>query len=78
MSRGFVIYLRAPLEFLVKRTSRDRHRPLLETENPRERLEEIIAEREPLYEQVADMTVTTDQRSIRLVVKDIVKRLSAL
>lgn len=78
VSRGFVIYLRAPLEFLVKRTSRDRHRPLLQTENPRERLEEIIAEREPLYKQVADMTVTTDQRSIKLVVKDILKRLSAL
>lgn len=76
MSRGFVIYLDAPLKVLVARTAKDRSRPLLHTEDPDARLEAIVAERDPLYRQVADMIVKTDHRSPRVVAKDIVKRLS--
>lgn len=78
MSRGFVIYLHAPIEFLVQRTARDRNRPLLQTDDPRACLEAIMEEREPIYRQVADLVVTTDQRAARYVVKDIVERLAAL
>jgi shikimate kinase len=75
---GFVIYLQAPLDQLVERTSRDRNRPLLQTEDPRARLATILAERDPLYRQVADLIVKTDHRTVRSVVKEIHKRLSRL
>jgi len=78
VSRGFVIYLQAPIEFLLERTARDRKRPLLADGDPRERLEAVLAEREPLYRQVADLAVTTTRRSARYVVRDILKRLDAL
>jgi shikimate kinase len=78
VSRGFVIYLDAPLDVLVKRTAKDRNRPLLDTDDPRGRLEAIVAERDPLYRQVADMIVKTDHRSPRIVAKEIVRRLSEL
>ncbi len=78
VGRGFVIYLHAPLDFLVQRTARDRNRPLLQTDNPRASLEEIMKEREPLYRQVADIVVTTDKRSVRHVVKEVLKKLEEL
>ncbi len=76
INRGFVIYLHAPLEQLLDRTRRDRHRPLLQTDDPRQRLEAIMVERDPIYRQVADLIVLTDHRTVRTVVKDIQRRLS--
>lgn len=70
-SRGFVIYLSAPLQLLLNRTAHDKSRPLLQTENPRQRLEEILKERDPLYREVADYVITTDNRPARTVVKAI-------
>jgi len=77
-TRGFAIYLNAPIDLLVERTSRDRQRPLLQTEDPKERLVALVTEREPLYQQVADMVVKTDRRTARHVVKEIVRKLSQL
>jgi shikimate kinase len=73
--RGVVIYLFASLDQLFERTRRDRNRPLLQTENPRARLEELMAARDPIYREVADMVVHTDDRSIKSVVKEIIVRL---
>lgn len=75
---GFVIYLYAPIELLTKRTASDRHRPLLQGQNPETAFQEILEKRDPLYRQVADMIVKTDHRTTRYVVKDILKRLSEL
>ncbi len=77
-SRGHVIYLHAPVKYLVERTIYSRNRPLLQTENPRERLEEILNERHALYKMTADVTIETGQRTIRQVVKQITKHLEKL
>ncbi len=45
-SRGTVVYLQAPLDTLFERTRKDRNRPLLQTENPRARLEALLRERD--------------------------------
>ena len=76
-SRGFTVYLKASVDLLVQRTSRDRNRPL-QTEDPRARLTALMEEREPLYRQVADMVVRTNQRTARYVVRDILKRLETV
>ncbi|MCW8918263.1 MAG: shikimate kinase AroK [Gammaproteobacteria bacterium] len=73
--RGVVIYLYASVEQLFERTARDRNRPLLQTENPRQKLQQLMEQRDPLYREVADMVVHTDDRSIRSVVKEILVRL---
>lgn len=78
VSRGFVVYLFAPIDLLVERTSRDRNRPLLSDGNPRDRLKELIEERDPLYRQVADLVMETDERSTRLVVKDLLRQIEEL
>lgn len=73
-ARGFVVFLRAPLEQLVARTARDRNRPLLRTADPAATLAALIAERGPLYEQVADLIVDTGQRTVKSVVREICRR----
>ncbi len=77
-TRGFAIYLDAPIDLLVERTARDRQRPLLQTDDPKAKLVALVTEREPLYRQVADMVVKTDRRTARHVVKQIVRRLTQL
>lgn len=75
ISRGIVIYLYASIDQLFERTSRDRNRPLLQTDDPRQRLEQLMIERDPLYRDVADLIVHTEDRSVRSVVKEIMARL---
>ena len=74
-TRGTVIYLSASIDLLLERTQRDRNRPLLQTENPRARLEELMQIREPLYREVADIVLETDDSSIRHTVNRIIKQL---
>ena len=74
-ARGLVIYLQCSPEQQYSRTSRDRNRPLLQTEDPLERLRELMTERDPLYRQVADMVVSTEKRGTASVVKEIRRRL---
>jgi shikimate kinase len=50
------VWLRAPVELLLARVERRNSRPLLKGGNPRERLEQLLAEREPLYAR-ADIVV---------------------
>lgn len=76
-SRGYVIYLHAPLEQLLARTEKDRNRPLLQTENPREKLANIIEQREPLYRDTADTTLDTGAQSIRETIRRLLEILNA-
>lgn len=76
-SRGFVIYLRASVDTQLQRTSKDRNRPLLQTDNPRARLEALIREREPLYLGIADFVINTDLYNISAVVNRIIKQVTS-
>ncbi|MCI0399759.1 MAG: shikimate kinase AroK [Gammaproteobacteria bacterium] len=71
VSRGFVIYLHAPIEQLLERTFLDRKRPLLQNEDPRQKMEHLIEKRDPLYRDVADLIVETGRRTVRRVVNEI-------
>ena len=56
-TRGTVIYLRASIHSILQRTSNDRNRPLLQTPDRRERLEQLAREREPYYMEIADFVI---------------------
>lgn len=73
-SRGRVIYLHTSVDQQLARTSKDQSRPLLQTADPRTRLEELMAEREPLYREIADLVIDTDGKHVRDVVKKIMQR----
>lgn len=70
-SRGYVIYLHSSIDQLLSRTAHDKNRPLLQTENPRQTLTELINIRDPLYREIADSVVETDQQSAHKVVSKI-------
>lgn len=70
-SRGHVVYLHAPIDELLKRTSQNRNRPLLQTADPRKRLEDILEQRNPLYRGVADQVVETGRAGVRQVIQEI-------
>lgn len=68
---GYVCYLTASIEQLVERTSRDKKRPLLQVENPRQKIIDLVALRDPLYRAAADFVINTDRRSPKLVAQEI-------
>lgn len=74
-ARGFVVYLETTIDKQLARTQRDKRRPLLQTDKPREVLEDLAKIRNPLYEEIADLTVRTDEQSAKLVAKEIIDKL---
>ncbi|MCK5721835.1 MAG: shikimate kinase AroK [Gammaproteobacteria bacterium] len=75
MSRGTIIYLYADIETLLERTSKDRNRPLLQTEDPQAVLKELFEIRDPLYRETADIIIDTGKDSARLALKEILEKL---
>jgi len=74
---GTVIYLHASVDSILQRTSRDKSRPLLQTANPRARLEQLAREREPYYREIADLVVETGRPNVQSLVHTILVRLEA-
>ena len=72
---GFVVYLRATVDDLWQRTRHDRNRPLLRTDDPRARLAELFEQRDPLYREVAEVTIETGSQSLRSLVSQLEQRL---
>jgi shikimate kinase len=73
-----VIYLYCTVQQQFDRTHRDKNRPLLQTENPKEKLKSLMDERDPLYRQTADLLISTEGRNTQAVVQDIRKQLALL
>jgi shikimate kinase len=74
-ARGLVIYLHTSVDQQLSRTRKGRNRPLLANDDPRAILEALMATREPLYREIADLTVETDGRKVRAVANEILERL---
>jgi shikimate kinase len=77
-SRGLVVYLEASIDQQLERTQHGRHRPLLLAADPRARLTELMAVREPLYRGIARLVVATDQRRVQAVAELIAGGLASL
>lgn len=71
--RGFVVYLQCAVDKQFERTHKDANRPLLNTDDPKARLEELYKVRDPLYRAVADFIIDTGQHSSRSAVRQILK-----
>ncbi|WEF32540.1 bifunctional shikimate kinase/3-dehydroquinate synthase AroKB [Pseudoduganella chitinolytica] len=75
--RGTVVYLRASIGSILARTSHDKNRPLLQTADPRAKLEELLAQREPLYLEMAHLVVDTGRPNVQSMVQIIINQLDA-
>jgi len=74
-SRGTVVYLRAAIADLLARTKHDKNRPLLQTADPRKKLEELFGQRDPLYREIADIIIDTGHQSVPQLVRQLEKKL---
>ncbi|GAB3013277.1 shikimate kinase AroK [Bowmanella dokdonensis] len=74
-ARGIVVYLQTTIDKQVARTQRDKRRPLLQNNDPETVLRNLAEERNPLYEEVADYVVQTDDQSARAVATQIIEKI---
>jgi shikimate kinase len=74
-ARGTVVYLHARPSHLWQRVRHDRNRPLLATTDPQKKIEELYAQRDPLYREVADLVIDTGKQSVQTLAKDLLSRL---
>ena len=72
---GFIVFLDTSLNQQMHRLRRDKKRPLLQTEDPKKRLEALFKERRPIYLDLADLVVKTDKRVARRLAADIINQL---
>lgn len=75
--RGTVIYLRASIGSILQRTAHDKNRPLLQTADPRGKLEQLWTERDPLYREIADLVIDTGRPNVQSMVQTILDQLAA-
>ena len=72
-ARGIVIYLETTVDKQYQRTQRDKKRPLLQdVTDQRQVLEDLAKVRNPLYEEVADITLPTDEQSAKVMATQII------
>ena len=69
--RGTVVYLQTSIRTQVKRTASTNNRPLLQNKDPEETLEKLMLTRAPLYEEIADITIMTDNKSLQEMSREI-------
>ncbi|TDQ58119.1 shikimate kinase [Mesocricetibacter intestinalis] len=73
-ARGIVVYLQTTVDKQFERTQRDKKRPLLQgVQDARQVLQELAEIRNPLYEEVADITLPTDEQSAKLMANQIIE-----
>ena len=70
-ARGLVVYLKTSVDQQLRRLSRDRTRPLLQTPDRRRRLQQLAEQRNPLYEDVADIEFPARNRNADVVARQL-------
>ena len=72
---GCVLYLRVSPECVYERLKNDTSRPLLQCEDPLDRIRSLLAKREPVYEETADLIVDVDGKEMEEIITEIVQKL---
>lgn len=72
---GLIVYLRVAPRVLFERTRHDTNRPLLQVANPMMKIEELFTQRDPIYQDVSDLVVTSGGGSVFYMVTHIEREL---
>lgn len=73
--RGIVLHIDCPMNRLLARTAKDKKRPLLNGDNREKVLRQLMEERGPLYQEIADYRFVSDEQSPKQLVAMIVDTL---
>lgn len=71
-SSGMIICLTADEDVIMGRTKKYKHRPLLNVEDPKRKIRDLLAKRAPYYAK-ADHTIDTGELTVRQVIEKIVE-----
>jgi len=74
-SHGHVVYLRANPHELWLRTRHDRGRPLLNTQDPEQKLKELFDLRDPIYLSIAHQIIETGKPNVNQLTNKLVMQL---
>ena len=77
-SRGLVVYLETPVQRQIDRLRNDKRRPLLQNPNRREILTKMANERNPIYRELADLTVASESVSVARMARKVARELEQL
>jgi shikimate kinase len=72
---GLIICLEAPAEVIYKRIKHHAHRPLLNVDKPREKIEQLLKKRKSFYSK-ADFSIDTNQLNIKEVAQEVINHFS--
>ena len=72
-----MLYLTSQIGTLLDRVKTDKSRPLLQVEDPRKKLSEIVLARDSLYREIANHVISTDTSPIHQIIKTISKKIHA-
>ena len=75
-TKGKIIYLKTPLQIQLNRTINDKIRPLLGKGNKREILKALKEERDPLYHEIADVTINQKEKKSSQILSEIIDKLN--
>jgi shikimate kinase len=75
---GTTIWLKADQATIFERVSRNKNRPLLQTDDPETTIARLLAERAPLYESTADLIVDSSGLSHHEVAERVIAGLKSL
>ena len=74
-NNGHIIYLKSSPEILFKRTADDKNRPLLQTDDRLSQIRKILAEREPIYIEMADEVIDSEKKSSKQIIQKILEQI---
>jgi len=77
-NNGYIVYLQCSVDRILERTRRDTQRPLLQTDNPKERLQILFEQRQELYTKCADFKIDTGMLKTKTVVTRILEEYKAI
>lgn len=75
---GIVIYLRASVNDLYRRTRHDKNRPLLQTQNLFARLNELYIQRDALYRETAHVIIDSGKQGVRYLIQKLINKLLSI
>lgn len=75
LEESMVVYIEAPIGILMERLANDKKRPILKGGDLREKITTMLEVRNPIYEQVSDIEVSTNNGSVERIVQQIVEKL---
>ena len=75
--RGCVVYLKTSVAQQADRVRHGRNRPLLASGDAATRLGQLMVARAPLYDEIADLVVSTDGRRVSSVAEQVLRELVA-